>query len=349
MNYKETLFFIGKCLTVVKDKTNRQIVEEVLQKNNINWDNIVKVSTSHYVFTTLYCNFKKVNFLHYLPKDLVDYMQHITSLNKERNQQIINQAKEINQLLTTNNIYPIFLKGTGNLLEGLYDDIAERMVGDIDFLVEEKNFLNTVRILKNNGYTSDNKESNKRTFHWHYDKLIKKNAIASVEVHNRILSKADTKYFNVFSGETKHYTFKEYSYLTNKYKLLNTTLPKIVNDNLYVSKTFSLRNMYDTFLISHLENTSIPNIKSKSLQKKLINYIACMELVFGTSFFKETKNNYSKAYIKQYIKKLNGSRLENFKTIILVKLDLLKNKLKITINAFTDKDYRSYVLRKFFN
>jgi hypothetical protein len=49
-------------------------------------------------------------------------MKHITDLNRERNQQIIEQAKEINELLLTNNIASIFLKGTGNLLEGLYDD-----------------------------------------------------------------------------------------------------------------------------------------------------------------------------------------------------------------------------------
>jgi hypothetical protein len=71
----------------------------------------------------LYCNLKRADFLHYLPTDLVAYMKHITDLNRERNQQIVEQAKEINELLLTNNITPIFLKGTGNLLEGLYDDI----------------------------------------------------------------------------------------------------------------------------------------------------------------------------------------------------------------------------------
>jgi hypothetical protein len=60
-------------------------------------------------------------------------MKHITDLNRERNQQTIEQAREIILLLLAYSITHIFLKGTGNLLEGLYEDIAQRMVGDINY------------------------------------------------------------------------------------------------------------------------------------------------------------------------------------------------------------------------
>ena len=52
-------------------------------------------------------------------------MEHITDINRERNKQIITQAQELNTLLLNNNITPIFLKGTGNLLAGIYDDIEK--------------------------------------------------------------------------------------------------------------------------------------------------------------------------------------------------------------------------------
>lgn len=89
-----------------------------------------------------------MNLLQYLPEELVNYMIHITDLNRERNKQIIKQAKEINSLLLANDITPIFLKGTGNLLEGLYADIAERMVGDIDFIVSKTITLIQLNLLK---------------------------------------------------------------------------------------------------------------------------------------------------------------------------------------------------------
>ena len=134
MNYKETLFFIAKCLTISLEEKNRQEIEKQLKSTSIDWDAVVKVSTAHYVFPALYCNLKCADFLHYLTKELVSYMEHITNINRERNKKIITQAKELNSLLLDNNITPIFLKGTGNLLAEIYEDIAERMVGDIDFI-----------------------------------------------------------------------------------------------------------------------------------------------------------------------------------------------------------------------
>ena len=128
MNYKETLYFIAKCLTISLEEKNRQEIEKQLKSKTIDWDTVVKVSTAHYVFPALYCNLQRVDFLQYLPQELVSYMEHVTDINRERNKQIISQAKELNNVLLANNIRPIFLKGTGNLLEGLYEDIAERMV-----------------------------------------------------------------------------------------------------------------------------------------------------------------------------------------------------------------------------
>ena len=51
---------------------------------------------------------KRLGFLNYLPEDLVTLIKHITELNRERNPQILQQAKELNELLVANNITPIF-------------------------------------------------------------------------------------------------------------------------------------------------------------------------------------------------------------------------------------------------
>ena len=103
MTYKETLFFISKCLTISLDEKNKEIILLKLQSEEIDWDSVVKLSTSHYVLPALYCNLIRADFLQYLPKDLVSYMEQITSLNRERNQQIITQAKKLNTLLLDHN------------------------------------------------------------------------------------------------------------------------------------------------------------------------------------------------------------------------------------------------------
>jgi len=151
MSYKEILYFIATCLTISLEDKNRQALENRLQSDTIDWDAVVKVSTSHYVFPALYCNLKRADFLQYLPQELVSYMEHITNLNREGNQQIITQAEELNTLLLGNNITPIFLKGTGNLLADLYEDIAERMVGDIDFIFSKEDYSKAITVLREFG------------------------------------------------------------------------------------------------------------------------------------------------------------------------------------------------------
>ena len=156
MNYKETLFFIAKCLTISLEEKNRDEIEIILKTTDVDWDVVVKVSTAHYVFPALYSNLKRANFLHYLPDELVAYMKHITNLNRERNKQIIAQAIELNSLLLANNITPIFLKGTGNLLSGIYKDVAERMVGDIDLIFLKEDYPKAITILREFGYDKEN-------------------------------------------------------------------------------------------------------------------------------------------------------------------------------------------------
>ena len=151
MSYKETLYFIAKCLTISLEAKNRQEIEKQLKSKSVDWDAVVKVSTAHYVFPALYCNLKRVDFLQYLPHELVSYMEYITDINRDRNKQIISQAKDLNSLLLANNITPIFLKGTGNLLADLYEDIAERMVGDIDFIFSKEDYPKAITILREFG------------------------------------------------------------------------------------------------------------------------------------------------------------------------------------------------------
>ena len=157
MNYKETLFFIAKSLTISFEEKNRDEIEFMLKTTDIDWEAVVKVSTSHYVFPAVYCNFKRADFLKYLPSDLVSYMKYITNLNRDRNTQILLQAHELNKLLLASNITPIFLKGTGNLLEGLYEDIGERMIGDIDFIVPKGEYKKAIEKLSDDGYNTISK------------------------------------------------------------------------------------------------------------------------------------------------------------------------------------------------
>lgn len=346
MNYKKTLFFIGKCLTINHEEHNKVIIENALKTKDIDWEAIVKVSTAHYVFPALYCNLKKANFLDYLPEDLVAYMQHITDLNRERNQQIIAQSHEINTLLLAHNIAPIFLKGTGNLLEGLYDDSAERMVGDIDFLVAKDQYQKTVDILIKDNYHKESGKDHDMTFHWHYPPLLKENKIASVEVHKDILRETHSYIFN-YNIVLKNTVYKKpFVFEATKDKILNTLLPKIINDNLYHSKRFSLRTMYDTYLL-FLEKDNIQlDALDKKLSKKITNVLACIQLTLNSKNILKDSTFKKNSYVRSYVNILEDSKKEQLKSRALSMQNEYKDKFYIFTQSFNNKDYRKYALKR---
>ena len=342
MNYKESLFFIAKCLTISLEEKNRQEIEKQLKSTSIDWDAVVKVSTAHYVFPALYCNLKRVDFLKYLPQELASYMEHITDLNRERNKEIITQAKELNSLLLDNKITPIFLKGTGNLLAGIYDDIAERMVGDIDFIFSKEDYPKAIEILENEKYSTD-KEFVK--FYRHYPRLTNTSKIAAVEIHNKVLNKPYSAILSFEKINKDAELFSNIKVASFGDKLLNSVLPKQINDNLYYSKTICLRTVYDVLLLFKKSNGLLPKTNNQKVDKRFNNFIGCVNFLLkikDLNNFKET--NSSKKYLYNYNSVLNKSKKEEFKIQVLNVFVKFKLYLNILLWSFTSRDYREYSL-----
>ncbi|WP_233898763.1 nucleotidyltransferase domain-containing protein [Tenacibaculum piscium] len=345
MNYKETLFFIGKCLTITHEKDNRILVEKELKSDTINWDNIVKITTGHYVFPALYCNLKRADFLHYLPEDLVEYMKYITDLNRDRNQQIIKEAKEINTLLLANNITPIFLKGTGNLLEGLYQDIAERMVGDADILVNNNNFRKAIRVLKENGYSEKSENFVDNTLvNRHYPKLTKKGKITAIEVHYKMVRNEKGFSYNDVKNSLK--TLKDTTtILSYNNQLLLTCFNKQINDRGQWTKSIAFRNFYDVYLLSKFTDTEtvISNFKHSEADY-LNNFIASCSYFFNAPIsLKYTKTKQAEKFVKKQVSLIKKPKIFNLNKNFWLSYFMTKETLSVIIRAFYLKEYRTYI------
>jgi hypothetical protein len=323
LNYKETLFFIAKCLTISSEEKNRDEIEIILKTTDVDWEAVVKVSTSHYVFPAIYCNFKRAIFLKHLPDDLVDYMKHITNLNRERNTQILQQANKLNRLLLANNITPIFLKGTGNLLAGIYDDIAERMVGDIDFLFSEEDFFNAIDILKKDNYSKSEGQLDYFQGFRHYSRLVKPANIAAVEIHKEVTIEKHRGEFNYKIISEDAQLINDFSVLSFENQLSLSIISSQINDYGFELKNFTLRNAYDVFLLSKKVDTKKVISKFTKLKNPLNCFIANCNLVFGDleslGYFKTKESDkYLKAFNKSLYKSKSTTKI-NFK---LIKINL---------------------------
>jgi hypothetical protein len=333
-------------LTISLEDKNKQEIEKQLKLKSIDWDAVVKVSTAHYVFPALYCNFKRADFLKYLPADLVGYMKHITDLNRDRNLQIIEQTKELNKLLLANNIRPIFLKGTGNLLAGIYDDIAERMVGDIDFLFSEKDFFKAVDILKKDNYSKPESELDYFQGFRHYSRLVKPTNIAAVEIHKEVTLEKYRGEFNYEMISEDAQQINDFSVLNFENQLSLSIISSQINDYGFELKNFSLRNAYDVFLLSKKVDTKKAISKFSKLKNPLNCFAANCNLVFGdleSLEYDKTKEaeNYLKAFNNAFNKKESNLKI-NFK---LFKINLIR-RFGIVCKSIFNSENRKWLLNR---
>ena len=345
MNYKEILFFIAKCLTISLEAKNRQQIEKQLKSTSIDWDTVVKVSTAHYVFPALYCNLKRVDFLQYLPHELVSFMEHITDINRERNKQIITQANELNNVLLANNIRPIFLKGTGNLLAGIYDDIAERMVGDIDFIFSKEDYPKAIRVLREFGYSDVNKHPFPVTRH--YSRLQKENRIAAVEIHNELIIEKYTNEFNYSFVEKDTQLIKGVTVLSYANKLNLSIIANQINDGGFHYKKMALRNAYDVFLLSKKTNAKDAMNGLDKLINPLNCFLATCYEVFNNVDSLEYNNtkkavSYVSIFNSQFIKSKKTKRCHKIISIFL----FFKHRLNIIYKAIIYKEYRVWLFKR---
>lgn len=347
MNYKETLFFISKCLTISLEDSNRQEIEKQLKSNSLDWDSVVKVSTSHYVFPALYCNLQRAHFLHYLPDDLVGYMKYITNLNRVRNEQIIRQAQELNNHLLSNNITPIFLKGTGNLLAGFYEDIAERMVGDIDLIFSKEDYPKAITILTEFGYY----DIKNRKYHYpdvkkHYRRLQKKLNVAAIEIHSKFFDIQKYNYeFNYSFINKDIQVINGFRVLSYANKLNFSIIADQIHDSGFYYKRIALRNAYDVFLLS--KKTSA--IFSINTLDKLRHPLSCFLAACYEVFNKVESLGYNKnSKINSYLKDFNSQFSNTIKTERKnrrIKIYLYtKSRLNLAYKCLINKECRLWLL-----
>jgi len=347
LNYKETLFFIAKCLTISLEDKNRDEIEIILKTMNVDWEAVVKVSTSHYVFPALYCNFKRADFVKYLPADLVEYMIHITNLNRDRNAQILQQAQELNSLLLANNIRTVFLKGTGNLLAGIYDDIAERMLGDIDFILSKEDYSKAIKVLREFGYS----EVNKYKYHFpstkHFRRLQKENNIAAVEIHKELLLEKHTNEFNYSFVEKDSQYIKGVTVLSYANKLNLSIIANQINDSGFYYKTIALRNAYDVFLLSKKTNAKdAVNTLDKLSQPLNCFLAACYEVFNNVDSLEYNKTKNAASYLNVFNSQFSNRQTTKIRHKRIKIYLFIKNRLNIIYKSIMYKEYRVWLFKR---
>ncbi len=354
MTYREALLFVGKCLTLGHCQDRIAEVRETIRSGSVAWEQIVWVSTGQYVFPALYLQLKRAGLLPELPADLVEYMEEFTGVNRERNRQIIDQAKEITALLNRHEITPVFLKGTAHLLDGLYKDIAERMVGDIDFLVGEKDMVKAAELLIKSGYqplAKYNPLNLKRTKH--YPRLVIDKHTAGVEVHRIIIRAPYDKEldFELIAKKSRKLNLANLAFVPHdEHQILHNILNFQVDDKGYYYGRIFLRQTYDLFLLSRRENPLAVVENFGKFFHRMNAYLALSNRILGDPACLPYKHTWqANLFLNRMMMKVNYPGWARFSGVILYLLLRFSNNASRLILSTCNKGVRQSLYARLSN
>ncbi|MFC4269744.1 nucleotidyltransferase family protein [Polaribacter marinivivus] len=345
--YLETLIFIGKCLTISVNYKNKIIVKNKIINKKIDWEYFIKVSSSHLLIPSLYYNFKNTNLIDKLPLDLSNFMKSIYKINYDRNEKILIQIKELNKILKKNDILPIFLKGASFLIEDLYLNKGERMIGDIDFIVSNEDYFKSIKILKKHGYSSNIKEQDIIFPSKHYPKMVKKDRIAAIEIHSKIILKKHSKIYNYESFLSKNRIINNMNIPSIENQIIHNFLNKQFSDRGKYLRNPNFRNTYDLFRLS-LKKQPLKIIKKNKILFNTFNsYLLQSYYLLKQNELNYYKNFKSKIELKIFILLIKNNKINIIYNNVYYFLRKFKIRFILIIQLIYKSKYRNYFFRKY--
>ncbi|GGW53212.1 putative nucleotidyltransferase-like protein [Winogradskyella epiphytica] len=331
-NYAITYRYIADILSF---ETAHDELKATLSDPAFDWDAIVIHGSRHLVLPALYCRLKSKKLLHLLPPDLIVYLEEITALNRTRNTTIINEIHQLVDLFDKHEIDYIFLKGAALLVFGCFEDIAERMVGDIDLLIPKEQISIAHHLLCNNGYYPNEQTLEDEYFDTRHLPRLKSNQfIAAVELHSKL--------FDLYNFEPllPKSIFKEKIIVQNinipshQHLLMHNILSFQINDDGTWYNSISFRAAYDTIILQRNYLDSTYWYKDKYFKSYFSN-----TSIFFKDITKKTQIE-PNIFSKFYIFTLKHPRFNKFWFRILKILNYIPTIISRTLLFMSNKSYR---------
>ena len=232
--------------------------------------------------------------------------------------------------------------------------IADRMIGDIDLLVKEKDYFKTAELIKQIGYKQTEvnyfDELNTLT---HFPWLFRQDVPADIEIHrspvgNRFTSKFNSG--NIFDKKVSIPTIQNCYVTCDEHKLIHTFIHSQLSHKGYSYRIASLRDLYDFYLISKRMNfySILPEIEEKKKASSFFNLVQYMfEPENSADFVNKQINN---KYVRQIIWFLNHPKQHHLYIIYIKAIDIFIERPFMKIkNAVLYKSSRKSLINRLEN
>ena len=289
-----------------------------LGSKNMDWDWFVKASSQLGVMTTAYCRLEQKGLLELIPEDLNEYLSCITKINRSRNQSLLNQVKELSELFNAHEIYHVFVKGCALLASGYFKDFGERLIGDIDLLVEPSNLYKAEQLLLSLEYVSaETTLFGKHKRHRHLPRLVHSDRLGAVEIHSKLLRKEVPEILNPEGILNNRIIINQIYVPTGKNNLDILVLNDMVNDFGYLLKSTNFKSCYDSLVLEQQMDTPKDNNKISKYHRVFY----ALKSSYFEPLQKDSKNR-NTSVVKTFYKHINKNGLVRRIYTRLVKVNI---------------------------
>ena len=300
----------------------------------INYDKLVILSSSHLMLPTLYYNLKIKGYLGLIPKELKEYLSKIYMLNEERNKILLQEAIELSKVLKKNKIKFKFIKGVDYIFNNIHKVIGERMIGDIDFLINKNEISKIKHLLRENNYVSAFELKLWETKH--LPRFTNPKKLFAIEPHSNVLRLKKNKYIStkkILNGDE-----------SDKFdNLLDICILNYqINDYGYLRKSYSYKTIYDMFMIIEKMGVEKLNINKNKYYKSFFittNILGLTNFKIHLNIFDKFQTNRLK--LKMYYKFFN-----KFDVLLCNIIQRRPKGIRQLIEFLINPHYRNYISKK---
>jgi hypothetical protein len=189
MSHNITLGALDRCLSLAA--LGSEIGDSsLLLDERVDWVALISLANKQLVAPALWTGLDRASVLEQIPADVQSYLALLHSRNAVRNASIRAQCLEIGAILTTNGIRAVLLKGVTWLFDDGSPAAADRMMRDIDLLVESEHIQAASAALLSSGYHDTGQELSEEG-HFHCPPLVPQAGEAVVEIHRDLAHRSD--------------------------------------------------------------------------------------------------------------------------------------------------------------
>ena len=349
MTRRHTYYLIARTLALDLHPDRAGEIVKNLPVKETHWQLLVKTSSDNMILPSFFLALQRHNLLQHLPADLQQYLQQILELNRERNLNVIRQAGEVRDLLKKNDIPCLFMKGTGNILDGLYSDTGERMVYDLDVLVPEDKMLTSAQLMEAQGYHTQ-KKFNPRALDstMHYPILLREDQVAGVEIHRMPVQYLYRKSFHsesIFENVVVSQSEKGFLLMNYSHRIIHNFLHAQLMHSGHYNARVSLRDLYDLLLLSRKEDAWETNRRFGHYRGKSAAWLKLMHKVFGlempTELAQTHKGNFF-LWRHERVMKMGGKQLKWY----LITIMAFQKYVVLPVRVLWNRQARNYVFSR---